>query len=149
FAAPGTSVPRLRRLGLDRATAPLIAFTEDSCVFGPGWAEAWVAAFGDRSVHGATGPVEAAMGGRATDWAVFLCEYAPFLAQARDRQGDESPPRRLAGNNFAVRRSALDALDPYEIHETEIAAALGGSGGGLVAVAAARVGHVRRYALRE
>jgi hypothetical protein len=148
IAAPGTSVPRLRRLGLDRAAAPLVAFTEDSCVFAPGWAEAWIAAFDDPSVTAATGPVEAAMGERATDWAVFLCEYAPFLARAGDRQGAGSP-WRLAGNNFAVRRCAGDALAPHEIHETEVAAALAGRAGALVAAAGARVGHVRRFALRQ
>jgi hypothetical protein len=150
IAAPGTSVPRLRRLGLDCAVAPVVAFTEDSCVFGPGWAEGWVAAFDNPSVLGATGPVEPAMGERAADWAVFLCEYAPFLARDGPGAGaGAGAPARLAGNNFAVRRCALDALDRHEIHETEIAAALAGRAGGLVAVAAARVGHVRRYALRE
>src|SRR5690242_11195696 len=37
-APAGAGVPRLRRLGLDRASAPLVAFTEDSCLFGPDWA---------------------------------------------------------------------------------------------------------------
>jgi hypothetical protein len=146
FAAPGTSVPRLRRLGLDRTTAPIVAFTEDSCVFGPGWSDAWVAAFADRSVQAATGPVEAAMGERAADWAVFLCEYAPFLAPAG---AGAIPGTRLAGNNFAVRRSALVALNPPEIHETEIATASSPRPGAEVVVAAACARHVRRYALRE
>jgi len=146
IAPPGTSVPRLRRLGLDRATAPLVAFTEDSCVFGPGWADAWVAAFADSHVRAATGPVEAAMGHATVDWAVFLCEYAPFLAEDGPGSG---PPRRLAGNNFAVRRSDCGVLDRPEIHETDVAGALAGRPGALVAVAAARAGHVRRYPLRE
>ena len=146
IAAPGTGVPRLRRLGLDHATAPLVAFTEDSCVVGPGWAEAWVAAFGDARALAATGPVEAAMGHATIDWAVFLCEYAPFLAEDGRRTG---PPRRLAGNNFAVRRSGCGILDRSEIHETDVAGALAGGPGALVAVAAARAGHVRRYPLRE
>ena len=129
IAPPGTSVPRLRRQGLDRATAPLVAFTEDSCVFGPRWAEAWVAAFADPHAQAATGPVEAAMGHAPVDWAVFLCEYAPFLAE--DGPGSR-PPRRLAGNNFAVRRSDLGVLDRPEIHETDVAGALAGRPGALL-----------------
>ena len=146
IAAPGTSVPQLRRLGLDLASAPVVAFTEDSCVFGPAWAEAWVAAFFDRRVQAATGPVEPAMGDAAIDWAVFLCEYAPFLASdgrcAR-------PPTRLAGNNFAVRRCVDNVLDGPEIHETDVAEVFAGQAGALVVVESAIAGHVRRYALRE
>jgi hypothetical protein len=146
IAAPGTSVPRLRRLGLDRASAPLVAFTEDSCVFGPGWAEAWVAAFRDARVQAATGPVEAAMGQATIDWAVFLCEYAPFLAEDGRSAG---PLRRLAGNNFAVRRSDRGILDGPEIHENDVAGALASDSGAIVTVAAARVRHIRCYSLRE
>src|SRR5262249_18393034 len=61
-APAGTGVPRLRRLGLDRASAPVVAFTEDSCRFAQGWVRAWVAAFAEPGVQAATGPVEAAMG---------------------------------------------------------------------------------------
>jgi hypothetical protein len=145
-AGTGTGVPRLRRLGLDRAAAPVVAFTEDSCLFGPGWAEAWVAAFGDPRVEGATGPVVPAMGDAAIDWAVFFCEYAPFL---EGRTWIDGPPTRLAGNNFAVRRRSAVGLDGPEIHETDVARMLGGPGGRLVGVAAARAGHVRSYAPRD
>jgi hypothetical protein len=124
----------------------LVAFTEDSCIFGPGWAKAWVAAFGNPRVRAATGPVEAAMGHATIDWAVFLCEYAPFLAESGASTG---PPRRLAGNNFAVRRSERGVLDQSEIHENDVAGALAGRPGAIVVVAAARAGHVRRYPLRE
>lgn len=145
-AAPGTDVPRLRRLGLDRATAPLVVFTEDSCLFGPGWAAAWVAAFEDPCVRAATGTVEPAMGAAAIDWAVFFCEYAAFLPRTAS---DPGPVTRLAGNNFAVRRGGIGAavLDRPAIHETEVAAA--SSSGGLVSVRQARAGHVRRYLPRE
>jgi hypothetical protein len=146
LAAPGTSVPNLRKLGFDKATTPLVAFTEDSCVFPAGWAEAWLAAFDDPRVDAATGLVEPAMGEAAADWAIFFCEYAPFLAAPR--RGAKSPTR-LAGNNFAVRRRTLAALNLRAVHETEIAAAVAGTTDALATVPGARARHVRRYPLRD
>jgi hypothetical protein len=147
-AAPGTGVPRLRRLGLDRASAPIVVFTEDSCGFGSGWAEAWVAAFRDPAVSAATGPVEAAMGEALVDWAVFFCEYAPFLGPRR-RATELRLAKRLAGNNFAVRRDRNDGLDGSELHEMDVSRMLAGGDGRLIVVPAAQVGHVRHYALRQ
>jgi hypothetical protein len=45
----GDGVPRLRRLGADRARGRVVAFVEDACVVGPGWAEALRKAFRDRN----------------------------------------------------------------------------------------------------
>ena len=67
--------------------------------------------FADRDVVAATGPVQPGMGDRVIDWAVFGFEYAAFVEPA-------SPPRRLAGNNFAFRRSIADRLDPHGIEES-------------------------------
>ena len=145
-AEPGAGVPRLRRLGLDAARAPVVAFTEDSCRLGPGWVEAWLQAFRDPLVPAATGPVAPAMGDSALDWAVFFCEYAPFLPSGREGVG---PPDRLAGNNFAIRHDLRDALDRAEVHETEVLRAASASSGGLALVSPARADHVRRYGWRE
>jgi hypothetical protein len=144
-AAPeGTGVPRLRRLGLDHASAPLVAWTEDSCVLAPGWSAGWRAAFDDPRVQAATGPVEPAPGDAPRDWAVFFCEYAPFL---RRGPGSESPTPavRLAGNNFAARRSEVEGLGRDDIHESDVARGLAT----LVLADAAEVRHVRRYTWRE
>lgn len=140
---PGASAARLRRLGLDRARAKVVAFTEDSCRLDPGWADAWLAAFRMPDLRAATGPVEHAPGGSAVDWAVFFCEYAPFLA-SRSPAGD-GPPRRLAGNNFAASRDWLSARLPAgdDVQEWRLA------GPGAVAVRGARAWHVRRETLRS
>ena len=143
-ADPGTGVPRLRRLGLDRARGGVVAFTEDSCVFGPGWAGAWLAAFADPRVGAATGPVVPSMGDDPVDWAVFFCEYAPFLPAS----GPTRVPGRLAGNNFAVRRSRAGRVVGDEVHESEVYRAFAASPGAVV-VADADAGHVRRYGLAE
>jgi hypothetical protein len=136
-AEAGAGVPRLRRLGLDHATAPIVVFTEDSCRFGLGWAKSWIHAFDDPALGAATGVVEPSMGDAAWDWAVFFCEYAPFLQGRR--------PPRLAGNHFGMRRSIRDRIDGGEIHET----ALPGVVCGPIAIVPAPAEHVRRYALRE
>ena len=116
-AAPGSGVPRLRRLGLDRARGDVVILTEDSCVFGAGWADGFQAAFNNPATLAATGPIAPAMGDGLIDWAVFFCEYAPFVRPS-------SPPTRLAGNNFTVRRTIAAALDPNVIEESEIFACL-------------------------
>jgi hypothetical protein len=134
---PGAGVPRLRRHGLDQAHAPVVVFTEDSCRFGPEWAEGWIVAFDDPAVVAATGTVEPSMGDRAWDWAVFFCEYAPFLAGRS--------PERLAGNHFGIRRSIRDLIDGDEIDETAVPGAVSGA----IRIVPAHTEHVRNYALRE
>jgi hypothetical protein len=145
-AEAGTGVPRLRRLGFDASRAPVVAFTEDSCAFGPGWSASWRLAFADPRTLTATGPVIPAMGDAALDWAVFFCEYAPFL-EGREKGGDSRS--RLAGNNFAVRREVIEALDPREIQECEVAGAAASRGPGAIVAATARARHIRRYGLAE
>jgi hypothetical protein len=142
-APPGTAVPRLRRLGWERASAPVVVFTEDSCLFSAGWLAAWLDAFEDPDTGAATGPVEPAMGRSPVDWAVFFCEYAPFLAENLARA---TAPTRLAGNNFAVRSGRCPAVDRAEIHEGEVASETRGR---LAYVAGAAARHVRRYSLSE
>jgi len=138
-APPGSDVPRLRRLGLDAARGEIVAFTEDSCTLAADWFGAWLATFTDPRVDAATGPVAPAMGDRPVDWAVFFCEYAPFLP------GPVASCVRLAGNNFALRRDPARRLDPLGVHESEAASAASHR----VCVAAACAGHTRRYSLRE
>jgi hypothetical protein len=143
-AEPGALAPRLRRLGLDRASAPVVAFTEDSCRLDPGWADAWVGAFEDASLVAATGHVRLADRAGRLDRAVFLCEYAPFLPRA----GSSEPrvPLRLAGNNFAARREWISGVTLGDVHEGEIRAAAGAA---VLNAPNASAIHVRSYTIRE
>lgn len=143
-AESGAGVHRLRRIGLERANAPLVAFIEDSCSVQAGWLEAWVSAFERLSLLAATGPVECDAGERGVDWAVFFCEYAPFLGPSKPIAAS-----RLAGNNFAVRRDwAITQSGPDGVHEGLIQR-LAAEQGETAIVAAARVQHVRRFTLRQ
>jgi hypothetical protein len=145
-AEAGSTVPMLRRLGLDRARGDVVILTEDSCRFDERWASSWVVAFSDDSVLAATGPVEPAMGGRPIDWAVFFCEYAPFLP---GRGSAPMSARRLAGNNFAVRRTLASGLDPIAVEECEVPDAVARLSGSIRTALGAKAYHARRYPLRD
>src|SRR5262249_4398410 len=105
-------------------------------------AEAWIDAFLDPSLRAATGPVEHGDGGTAVDWAVFFCEYAPFLDSDR-----AVVPARLAGNNFALRKQRDDIVGGT--HESAATRQAIRRGERLATAPAARARHVRRYAARE
>ena len=132
---PGAGAHHLRHLGMSLVQETIVIFTEDSCIAVPGWIAAWRAGFADRSVTAATGPVELPPGGSRVDQAVFFCEYAPFLT-------GRFQPARLAGNNFAVRTSALDRTST-EIHESDVAR----SAGFVRFLPEAAIIHGRRYRL--
>jgi hypothetical protein len=142
-ADEGADVPRLRRLGLDRARGDIVVFTEDSCRCSDGWLRAWRDAFLDPALVAATGPIEPAMGDRAVDWAVFFFEYAPFLA------GAIREVARLAGNNFAIHRELADRLDPDAIEECDIPGAAWAHGGKVGVAVGAVAGHTRSYGLTD
>ncbi len=142
---PGSGVPGLRGLGVRAARGRVVAFTEDSCVAGPGWAEAWVSAFADGTLAAGTGPVEHDAAASTLDWAVVFCEYAPFLA---DRAAGR--PDRLAGNNFAATREAAESASiGGEVHEVALLALVGRAGGTARSIPGAGVRHVRRFGPRE
>lgn len=193
----GAGVPELRRVGADRATGEVVAFLEDACEVGPGWARALIDAFGDPDVLAATGPVGQGQPASAIDWGVYFAEYAafapthyvslwsppPLMGRVRvgsrvrhgrvqsglvpvrppnlslplkgggDQNGRRSeedkaltatPTTRLAGLNFAVRRSALPPAGP--IREADLSASLASPRGSIRLAADATVRHVRRYA---
>lgn len=142
-AEPGADVPTLRRLGLDRSLGEIVALTEDSCGFGPGWVDSWRVAFQNPEILAASGPVSPAMGDRPIDLAVFFCEYAPFSPLI---QGEEWSPGRLAGNNFAIRRSLADRLNLDRIEESEVEQAIGQASAWS---GEALAYHLRRYSLAE
>jgi hypothetical protein len=168
-APPGSSVPRLRRLGLEAALGRVVALTEDSCLAQAGWADAWLSSFDDPALVAASGSVEHDSGASALDRAVVLCEYAPFLVpvgwalptifngmrwamptlRGVGLKSLDASPDRLAGNNFAVLREVALQCSAYEVHETALLAEIRRNGGLVRTVEAARVRHVRRFGWGE
>jgi hypothetical protein len=103
-APPGTTVPRLRTLGIAAAHGEAVALLEDDCVVRNGWCDAAIGVTAGPHVAIA-GAVEPGAYARSLDWAVYFCEYARFMLPLPTAV---SPP--LPGNNAAYKRSALAAL---------------------------------------
>jgi hypothetical protein len=130
-APPGSTVPRLRALGLEAARGTIVAFGEAFLRPVPGWTDAHLAAHRanrahqDRRVSAVAGSFARATG-RAPDWALTFVEYGRFLAAG-------SPPRRDDASfaNVSFDRERLLALlggAPQELVEPEVLACLRAAG---------------------
>ncbi|WP_411281021.1 glycosyltransferase family 2 protein [Gemmatimonas sp.] len=96
-----TTIPQMRALAIDAATAPTVAVIEDHVIVPERWAQQLVEArCGDvRAVGGAL--VNAATA-NTVDWAAFLCEYSHVLTPR-----PAGPVEWLMGNNTAYDRALL------------------------------------------
>jgi len=105
IAAPeGTSIPKLRAIGMERAKGRLIAILEDHVNVVPSWlAGVQRLHRGGHQVMG--GPVENAAVDRITDWAVFFCEYAWFMSPT-----PLGHVAAIAGSNAVYDRLALERI---------------------------------------
>jgi hypothetical protein len=93
-------IPRLRYQGVLRSRGPIVAILEDHARVAPDWATTLLKQH--ENPWGAVGgPVENGQDG-FVNWAVFFCEYAPYMAPlAEGETGD------LPGNNIAYKRPHL------------------------------------------
>ncbi len=93
-------IPRLRYQGVLRAKGRLVAILEDHARVEREWARSLIEAH--RGPWGAVGgPVENGQGG-VVNWAVYFCEYAPYMAPLCEGETDDLP-----GNNIAYKRPHL------------------------------------------
>lgn len=124
-AAPGTSVFRLRSMGVEAASGRFVAMTEDHCTFAAGWLDALRAGLGGgHAIVG--GPVENGLADGTYDSALYLCEYAAHMPPLA---GGAAPA--LSGVNVAYERGALLACrDVWEqaFYENEVHDALRSAG---------------------
>ena len=96
------SIPQMRALAFDAATAPSVAVIEDHVLVGPGWAHALLLARESARVVG--GGVRNAATGSLLDWAAFLCEYSHLLPPLQ--AGASS---WVTGNNTVYERALLES----------------------------------------
>jgi hypothetical protein len=96
-----TTIPDMRALAFDRATAPSVAVIEDHVIVPGGWARDLLLARTTAQVVG--GAVCNAATRRLVDWAAFLCEYSHLLPPL---PGGAS--QWLAGNNVVYDRALLE-----------------------------------------
>jgi len=100
-APAGTTIPALRAMAFEAATADAVAVIEDHVLVPPDWAKALLDALaaGEDVIGGA---VENAATERLVDWAAFLCEYSPLMPPL-----PAGPAAAITGNNTVYRRSVL------------------------------------------
>jgi len=103
-APPGSTVPRLRAIGIGESRGEIVGLLEDDCVVRPGWCPAAIRAHvgPDLAIGGAVEPGPYA---KALDWGVYFCEYGRFMLPVRKAS---HPP--LPGNNVTYKRRALTEL---------------------------------------
>lgn len=123
-ADPGTSVFRLRSLGVAQAQGGLVALLEDHCTVAPEWLAALCAAHqAGYAVVG--GPID---NGRAGiySWALYFCEYSAYMPPL-----PEGPVPTLLAANAAYSREALASCRPVwqdAFYDNEVPDALRAAG---------------------
>ena len=93
-------IPRLRHLGVCRARGRIVAILEDHGRVAPDWATSVLKAH--QGPWGAVGgAVENGRHG-LVNWAVFFCEYTPYMGPVVEGEATDLP-----GNNIAYKRPHL------------------------------------------
>jgi hypothetical protein len=142
----GTSIPDMRLMAFDAATAPSVAVIEDHVIVPPGWAAQLLQAQGGADVV-VGGSVENAATSRLVDWAAFLCEYSHCIAPMPD-----GPAEWLTGNNTIYPRRLLERYAPVlegGRWENHLHDAMRRDGIQLVCRPEIRVGHKKHYTMAE
>ena len=103
-AARGTTIPRMRTLGIAYSHGDIVALIEDDCVVQAGWYAGLLASH-RMPAAAVGGAVEPGPYRRALDWAVYLCDYGRFMLPLA-----AGPAVALPGNNVSYKRDSLRAL---------------------------------------
>ncbi|MES2125011.1 MAG: hypothetical protein V4503_10040 [Gemmatimonadota bacterium] len=98
-----TTIPEMRALAFDRATAPSVAVIEDHVIVPEGWAAAMIEARTSAQVVG--GGVHNTATGTLVDWAAYLCEYSHML-----------PPLPVGESSWITGNNTVYARDLLERH---------------------------------
>lgn len=143
---PTATIPQMRALAFEAATAPAVAVIEDHVIVPPGWARRLLDALGD-GTHVVGGAVENAATGSVLDWAAFLCEYSHCLPPLPAGRVDW-----LTGNNVVYPRELLGryrAVIQRGAWENVLHDAIRDDGVPLVCHPDLVVGHKKHYTLGE
>lgn len=105
-APAGTSIPKLRAIGMAEARGKAIAILEDHCNVNPHWFET-IARLLAQGCEAMGGPVRNGAVKRLTDWAVFFVEYARFMPPVKPGEIDA-----IAGSSAIYDRAMLGRLGP-------------------------------------
>jgi hypothetical protein len=96
-----TTIPRMREIAFEEASADAVAVIEDHVIVPPGWARQLLDA---RRETGAVvgGSIDNAARSSVVDWAAFLCEYSHCITPL-----PAGPTNGLPGNNIVYDRALL------------------------------------------
>jgi len=107
IAAPeGTSIPKLRAIGMADARGKTIAILEDHCNVNPHWFDT-IARLVAKGCEAMGGPVKNGAVDRLTDWAVYFVEYARFMPPNAPGEVEG-----IAGSSAVYDRAMLGRLGP-------------------------------------
>lgn len=99
--AAATTIPEMRAIAFDRATAATVAVIEDHVLVPAGWATEMLRARESALVVG--GGVRNGATAATVDWAAFLCEYSHLLPPLA-----AGPSEWVTGNNTVYDRDMLE-----------------------------------------
>lgn len=98
-------IPELRSIGIREAKAPIVATTEDHCVFEEDWYGQILRAHASRPEPAIGGAVENGSRERLVDWAAYICEYGKFMLPF-----PAGPSTDLPGPNVSYKREILERV---------------------------------------
>lgn len=139
------TIPEMRALAFDRASAPSVAVIEDHVIVPRGWARELLQARATAQVVG--GGVRNAATERLVDWAAFLCEYSHLLPPLPAGESEW-----ITGNNTVYARTLLEqhrATTHAGRWENHLHDALRKEGVALICRPDIVVGHKKHYTVGE
>ncbi|HZG48620.1 MAG TPA: glycosyltransferase family A protein [Thermoleophilaceae bacterium] len=105
------SLNAARNTGLRETDSPLVAFVDDDVIAPPGWLEALLAGFErNREAEALGGPIRARFEGRAPRG----CGRENPPITTLDLGDEDREVDMVWGSNFAVRRSAIERIGPFD-----------------------------------
>jgi glycosyltransferase involved in cell wall biosynthesis len=145
--APPGGLNAARNTGLHQTGSPLVAFVDDDVAAPPGWLAALVeGAARHEGADAFGGPIRASLEGSPPRG----CGREPPPITTLDLGAEDRPAEMVWGSNFAVRRSAVERIGPFDEDitwghgdEEEWLERLRAAGGRIVYLAAAGLDHRR------
>lgn len=98
-------IPELRSIGIREAKAPIVATTEDHCVFDEDWYGQILRAHESSPAPAIGGAVENGSRERLVDWAAYICEYGKFMLPFPAGSVTDLP-----GPNVSYKREVLETV---------------------------------------
>jgi len=115
-------IPELRSIGIREAKAPIVATTEDHCVFDEDWYGQILRAHESSPAPAIGGAVENWSRERMVDWAAYICEYGKFMLPFPAGSVTDLPGPNVSYKREILEKACGDLLDElgaweYVLHE--------------------------------